>query len=211
MSDQAVLLPMWTPREWTNWCNGTISRDQFAVLLHKDKEHLALRNNFRVNKKFLIFKFDCITSSVSVAIGVLDSLLNSEPLKLLIFNSCSENLEDLCLVFRFFFFLIFDGWSMILFLSSNTSSSVCWPNKILYLSLLCNFQKENTFTLLIILIVKSHQIELHSKNLLLKVSKSRKQTMMSLILQKNKQNSLKILSWVCFFFFRKNPGLHNLL
>ena len=55
-------------------------------------------------------------------------------------------------------------------------------------------EKANAFTLLIILIVKSHQIELHSKNLLLKVSKSRKQTMMSLILQKNKQNSLKILS-----------------
>ena len=25
-----------------------------------DKEHLALRNNFRVTKKFLITKFDCI-------------------------------------------------------------------------------------------------------------------------------------------------------
>ena len=29
-------------------------------LLHKDKELLALRKNFRVNKKFLIAKFDCI-------------------------------------------------------------------------------------------------------------------------------------------------------
>ena len=29
-------------------------------LLHKDKEHLALRNNFRLTKKFLITKFDCI-------------------------------------------------------------------------------------------------------------------------------------------------------
>ena len=29
-------------------------------LLHKDKEHLALRNNFSVTKKFLITKFDCI-------------------------------------------------------------------------------------------------------------------------------------------------------
>ena len=28
-------------------------------ILHKDKEHLALRNNFRVTKKFLITKFDC--------------------------------------------------------------------------------------------------------------------------------------------------------
>ena len=28
-------------------------------LLHKDKEHLALRNNFMVTKKFLIAKFDC--------------------------------------------------------------------------------------------------------------------------------------------------------
>ena len=30
-----------------------------ANLLHKNKEHLALRNNFRVTKKFLITKFDC--------------------------------------------------------------------------------------------------------------------------------------------------------
>jgi hypothetical protein len=29
-------------------------------LLHKDKEHLALRNKFRVAKKFLVTKFDCI-------------------------------------------------------------------------------------------------------------------------------------------------------
>ena len=29
-------------------------------LLHKDKEHLALSNNFSVTKKFLITKFDCI-------------------------------------------------------------------------------------------------------------------------------------------------------
>ena len=29
-------------------------------LLHKDKEHLAVRNNLRVTKKFLITKFDCI-------------------------------------------------------------------------------------------------------------------------------------------------------
>ena len=28
-------------------------------LLQKDKEHLALRNNFRVSKKFLTTKFDC--------------------------------------------------------------------------------------------------------------------------------------------------------
>ena len=32
-----------------------------ASLLHKDKEHLALRNNFRVTEKFLIDKFDCTT------------------------------------------------------------------------------------------------------------------------------------------------------
>ena len=30
-------------------------------LLHKYKEHLALRNNFRATKKFLITKFDCST------------------------------------------------------------------------------------------------------------------------------------------------------
>ena len=35
-------------------------KEPFSVnLLHKDKEHLALRNNFRVTKKFLITKFDC--------------------------------------------------------------------------------------------------------------------------------------------------------
>ena len=32
-----------------------------ATLLYKDKEHLALKDNFRVTKKFLIAKFDCIT------------------------------------------------------------------------------------------------------------------------------------------------------
>ena len=31
-------------------------------LLHKDKEHLALRNNFRATRKFLIAKFDCIST-----------------------------------------------------------------------------------------------------------------------------------------------------
>ena len=31
-------------------------------LLHKDKELLALRNNFRATKKFLIAKFDCISN-----------------------------------------------------------------------------------------------------------------------------------------------------
>ena len=38
-------------------------------LLHKDKELLALRNNFRATKKFLIAKFDC----------TLISLINVEP------------------------------------------------------------------------------------------------------------------------------------
>ena len=45
----------------------------------------------------------------------------------------------------------------------------------------------------------------------IKVSKSRKQIMMFLILPKNEQNSLRILSWVCFVYFWQNPGLHNLL
>ena len=96
----------------------------------------TVKSTVKISSIFVVFLENMnFTSSVSVAIGVIDSLLNSEPLKLLIFNSCSENLEDLCLVFRFFFFRIFDGWSMILFLSSNTSSSVCWPNEILYLGL----------------------------------------------------------------------------
>ena len=30
-----------------------------ANLLHKDKEHLVLRDNFRVTKKFLTTEFDC--------------------------------------------------------------------------------------------------------------------------------------------------------
>ena len=36
-------------------------------LLHKDKEHLALRNSFRVTKKFLSTKFDFSTTSLSIA------------------------------------------------------------------------------------------------------------------------------------------------
>ena len=35
-------------------------RWSIANLHHKDKEHLALRDNFRMTKKFLITKFDCI-------------------------------------------------------------------------------------------------------------------------------------------------------
>ena len=31
-----------------------------------DKEHLALRNNFRMTKKFLITKFDCIKTPVII-------------------------------------------------------------------------------------------------------------------------------------------------
>ena len=42
--------------------NKLVIRNHFpwpiANLLHKDKEHLALRNNFRLTKKFLITKFD---------------------------------------------------------------------------------------------------------------------------------------------------------
>jgi hypothetical protein len=40
-----------------------LDKEQIGVnLLHKDKEHLALRNNFRVTKNFLITKFDYIIS-----------------------------------------------------------------------------------------------------------------------------------------------------
>ena len=35
-----------------------------ANLLQKDKEHLALRDNLRVTKKFLITKFDCSRTKV---------------------------------------------------------------------------------------------------------------------------------------------------
>ena len=40
----------------------------------------------------------------------------------------------------------------------------------------------------------------------LKVSKSRKQIMVSLILPKNERNSLRILSWVCFVRFLEESG-----
>ena len=36
-----------------------ISWNPMPIYLHTDKEHLALRNNSRVTKKFLITKFDC--------------------------------------------------------------------------------------------------------------------------------------------------------
>ena len=43
--------------------NKLVLRNHFpwpiANFLHNDKEHLALWNNFRVTKKFLITKFDC--------------------------------------------------------------------------------------------------------------------------------------------------------
>ena len=43
--------------------NKLVLRNHFpwpiVNLLHKNKEHLALRNNFRMTKKFLITKFDC--------------------------------------------------------------------------------------------------------------------------------------------------------
>ena len=43
--------------------NKLVLRNHFswpiANLLPKNKEHLTLRNNFRVTKKFLITKFDC--------------------------------------------------------------------------------------------------------------------------------------------------------
>ena len=45
--------------------NKLVLRNHFlwpiCHLLHKDKELLALRNNFRATKKFLIAKFDCTT------------------------------------------------------------------------------------------------------------------------------------------------------
>ena len=44
--------------------NKLVLRNHFlwpiCHLLHKDKELMALRNNFRATKKFLIAKFDCI-------------------------------------------------------------------------------------------------------------------------------------------------------
>ena len=44
--------------------NTLVLRNHFlwpvTNFLHKDKEYLGLKYNFRVNKKFLITKFDCI-------------------------------------------------------------------------------------------------------------------------------------------------------
>ena len=46
----------------------TVIKEPFSVtnlpLIHKDKELLSLRNNFRATKKFLIAKFDCIMRKV---------------------------------------------------------------------------------------------------------------------------------------------------
>ena len=50
----------WFDKEQISVTEGDISSDQFANWLHMDKEHLELRNNFKVTKKFLISKFDCI-------------------------------------------------------------------------------------------------------------------------------------------------------
>ena len=50
--------------------NKLVLRNHFlwpiCHLLHKDKELLALRNNFRATKKFLIAKFDCIFNSSTI-------------------------------------------------------------------------------------------------------------------------------------------------
>ena len=54
-------------KSWTLIKSSTVKlgdKEPFPIwpivnLLHKDKEHLALRNNFRMTKKFLITKFDC--------------------------------------------------------------------------------------------------------------------------------------------------------
>ena len=46
-------------------CVKRIRVNQGLGVLHNDKELLALRNNFRATKKFLIAKFDCTTEMVS--------------------------------------------------------------------------------------------------------------------------------------------------
>ena len=47
-------------------------------LLHKDEELLALRNNIRATKKFLIAKFDCTTKMTSKMLYVALSLVVSD-------------------------------------------------------------------------------------------------------------------------------------
>ena len=43
-------------------------KEPIVNLLCKDKEHLALRNNIRVTKKFLIIKFDCTSFFLGIMV-----------------------------------------------------------------------------------------------------------------------------------------------
>ena len=62
--------------------NKLVLRNHFlwpiCYLLHKDKELLELRNNFRATKKFLIAKFDRIRSIVSLLTEQLWEMLCDE-------------------------------------------------------------------------------------------------------------------------------------
>ena len=58
--------------------NKLVLRNHFpwpiCHLLHKDKEHLALRNNFRTTRKFLIAKFDCITINIIMSVMIFQNV-----------------------------------------------------------------------------------------------------------------------------------------
>ena len=72
--------------------NKLVLRNHFpwpiCHLLHKNKEHLALRNNFWVTKKFLIAKFDCtpITYKYRYIKKIFHRLRES-------ISECSANIE----------------------------------------------------------------------------------------------------------------------
>ena len=78
--------------------NKLVLRNHFPwpiwYLLHKNKEHLALRNNFRVTKKFLITKFDCtLLFYFDFYILVLCGFLN--PSNNLISNQCRISFDGI--------------------------------------------------------------------------------------------------------------------
>jgi len=61
--------------------NKLVLRNHFLLpichLLHKDKELLALRNNFRATKKFFIAKFDYISLFFLVSYNQFQNLINN--------------------------------------------------------------------------------------------------------------------------------------
>ena len=76
-----------------------------------DREHLALRNNFRVTKKFLIAKFDC-TRALSIPFCLLSR--SNQLCKPCLFSpQIIPLLMDFVVVYWSWFFLLwFSAWSI---------------------------------------------------------------------------------------------------